>query len=1435
MTEQDPAGQDPAGQNPAGQNPAGQDPAGQEAGRDAGRDLVDQGTAIAVIGMAGRFPGAPDVARLWRNVLDGVESIRRLTDDELDAAGVDPVLRADPRYVRVAAPVDGVEEFDAAFFGYSPREAELADPQHRLFLECCWEALEVAGYASARYDGLIGVFGGASISTYWHRISSDRELFSSINEYQAIIGGDKDALTTMVSYKLGLRGPSIAVQTFCSTSLVAVHLACQSLRTGESDVALAGGVTVRVPDRVGHLYQEGGMGSPDGHVRSFDARAAGSMFGDGSAVVALKRLSDAVADGDDVVAVIRGSAVNNDGSVKVGFTAPSVGGQVAVIRRALADAGLSPEDIGCVEAHGTATELGDPIEVAALNAVFGPGRPGTCALGSAKTNVGHLDHAAGVAGLIKAALSVRHGVIPPSLHFERPNPEIDFSAGPFYVNTELREWPDRDGPRRAGLNSLGLGGTNAHVVVEEPPPPPPADPPGRPHQLLVFSGRADAAVDELVASVADVLADDGVALADAAYTLQVGRREFEHRRAVVAADTAEAVAALRAGEVLSTADVEFEVDRPVAFVFPDAAADAEDLYEREPVFRAAVDECRALPDRGPAAEAFTTGYALARLLTSWGLRPDALAGHGAGECVAACLSGALTLPEAVRLAVERARLAPSELAEWARANLDPAVPTIPYVSGTTGEWASASPEDWGREPGAEPVDLVDAVTRGSSRIAVRVGAGRLAGAVPTLAEDGGDRQRSVLTAVARLWLAGVPVDWAGLHAGERRRRVPLPTYPFQRRLYWLAPTEPAAQGGAGKALSALSREDPDRWLYLPAWRQTAPPAPAAGGGAPWLALVGGPAGEAVADAVAEEVGRSGGEVIRVRPGDGFAVLDDGSHTARPDSRADLKAVLARLWEADRRPRRLLHLLTLDTDPGAPAEQVLDRGFHSVVALAQALQDLGTGEVRVDVVTRGTQRVLGDEPLLPEQAAVVGPCRVVPLESPTTACRLIDVVLPDDRTPPAGLLAELAAEPEDRAVALRAGRRWVPAYEPVPAPPAPPSPVRDGGVYVVTGGLGGIGLAMAERLARAARARVVLLGRTGLPRRADWPALLADDQLDADVRRRVEGVRRIEATGAEVLVLATDVGDEEEVRAALATARERFGPITGVLHAAGVPGLGLLPFKQREAADRVLRPKVAGTRALERALRDDPVEFVVLFSSITSLTGGGPGQVDYCAANAFLDAWAHRAADDGRRVVAVDWGEWRWNAWDVGLAGYDARVREFFRVTRERFGIDFDEGWAALTAALATGLPQVVVSTQDFRAVADLGGLFTTEAVRRQGPAERHPRPDLTTTFVAPGTPVERTVADIWADALGVAEIGVRDNFFELGGNSLVGVDVVTRVRAAFPGADLAPHALYEAPTVRALARLVGGEGDARDGREQDDRQARGARRRQALGQVRSRT
>lgn len=650
------------------------------------------GLEIAIIGMAGRFPCAKNIQEFWRNLQDGVESISVFSDEELIRAGVEPNSLNHPQYVKAGALLEDVELFDADFFGYTPREAEILDPQHRVFLESAVAALEDASYNFGKNDSVVGVYGSSGMNSYLlNNLYPNRDLLSGFGIASAFAANDKDHLSTLVSYKLNLTGPAITIQTNCSSSLVAVHLACQGLLSGDCEIALAGGVSIPLPQNTGYLYQEGSIFSPDGHCRAFDADAKGMVGGAGVGIVVLKRLEKAIESGDRIYGVIKGSAINNDGAFKIGYTAPSVEGQARVIQAAHILAEVEADSISYIEAHGTGTPLGDPIEIAALTQAFRTSteKKNFCAIGSVKTNIGHLDTAAGITGLIKTALALHHQLLPPSLNFQQPHPKIDFANSPFYVNTKLSSWETTDTPRRAGVSSFGIGGTNVHLILEQAPVIETSEV-SRPWQLLLLSAKSNSALESMTANLLKYLQQPKLNLADVAYTLQVGRKTYDYRRMVVCRNQEEAVTALnnQTPQQVFTSFQE-QTERPVIFMFPGQGSQyvnmGRELYQVEPIFREQIDYCAELlqpllkldlrtilypdiPNTEETATAqlnqtyltqpvlFAIEYALAKLWISWGVKPKAMIGHSIGEYVAACLAGVFSLEDALKLVVLRGQL-----------------------------------------------------------------------------------------------------------------------------------------------------------------------------------------------------------------------------------------------------------------------------------------------------------------------------------------------------------------------------------------------------------------------------------------------------------------------------------------------------------------------------------------------------------------------------------------------------------------------------------------------------------------------------------------------------------------------------------------------------------------------------------------------------------
>lgn len=1332
--------------------------------------------SIAVIGMSCRFPGAPDPEAYWQLLAEGRNGIKAFSDEELLQQGVSKQALSQPSYVKHKPIIEDIELFDAQFFGYNPREAELLAPQYRLFMEYTWSALEDAGYNPETYPGLIGLYAGANMNDYlMHNLYPNRKRLA--REGAVMVPGIQgDYFTMATSFKLNLKGPSITVQTFCSTSAVAVHLACQSLLYGECDMALAGAANVHVPQNVGYWHHEGGIISPDGHVRAFDADAAGTVFGNGVGLVVLRRTADAVKAGDHIYATILGSAVNNDGSLKVSFTAPSVDGQAAAIVEAMANAGIEADQIRYVETHGTGTALGDPIEVAALTKAYRQttAASGYCAIGSVKPNIGHLDRASGIASVIKAVLALHRRQLPPSIDYHAPNPKIDFANSPFYVNTRLTDLGDSDEPVHIGLSSLGVGGTNVHLILGEAPAVRPSDPAGA-WQILPLSARTEGALERATDRLAAFLAArPQLNLADVAFTLQVGRKAFNHRRVAVVGPDDQVAQVLESRDAKRVATLYQERGkRPMAWMFSGQGSQygamGHQLYADENAYRQQVDNClnllraageaelaeslRAGFAAGAAPEAFNQTsltqpalficeYALAQTWLGWGLEPDAMIGHSVGEYVAATLAGVFSLRDALVLVATRARLMnqmqpgamlavalpEAELAPLLGNELSLAVvngpsrsvvaggfadiedlaasldargvvhkrintshafhshmmapmlerfvqafagltlnqPRIPFVSNLTGTWITdaqaTSPRYWADHLRGTVRfgDGLALLLQDPDRILIEVGPGKVLcdlakGALVdknsqlALASMTGDGERRALyTAFGRLWLEGVPLDWRKLHGGARRLRLSLPTYAFEPTRYWVDPPTAGEVEEAHDDGPLTKQVKLSDWFYSPVWHQTCPrDLESLGLGGCWLVLH---EEQGFGRKLADRLVAAGADVVRVYPAERFAAREDGYELA-PGSAADFSALVAELTSRAFMPQFVVHTWCLAA-PGQiePIDACKDKAFYSQMFLASALAVVERDRhLRFCVVSSQLWDVTGADEVHPVKGTLLGPARVIPQELNQADCVCVDLVLPDDSAawPPLieRVLAEATASPTEGLVAYRGRNRWTQAWEPLKIDNIDNKtlPLRDGGVYLITGGLGGIGLVLADFLAQKHGVKLVLTSRLGLPPREHWAERVNHPDEPESLRKRIRQVMDLEEMGAEVMVIAADSADRAAMTAGIETVLRRYGRIHGVIHAAGSAGGGLMQFKTREMAEQVLAPKVEGTLLLEELLAGQQLDFLVLCSSMTSVLGG-LGRVDYTAANAFFDVYAQKPWP-GCRTVSINWDAWQ----EVGMA------------------------------------------------------------------------------------------------------------------------------------------------------------------------------------------
>lgn len=1289
------------------------------------------GDRIAIVGRAGRFPSARNVDEFWAMLRDARVASQRLTDSDLLARGVSRRKLADPNYVRVANVLPDMEYFDAGFFGFSPREASILDPQHRHFLECGWEALEDAGYVPEKFDGRIGVFAGSGMQAYLpFNLLSNPDLAEEIGLFLLRhTGNDKDFLTTRLSYLLNLTGPSVAVQTACSTSLVAVHTAMSSLLNMECDMAIAGGVTIELPHHVGYTYAEGEILSPDGLCRAFDDDSKGTVFGSGVALVVLRRYEDAVADGDDIKAVILASAVNNDGSGKASYLAPSVDGQAEAAAEALALSGLSPGDISYIETHGTGTPIGDPIELAALQQVYGGVQKAGIGIGSVKTNIGHLDTAAGAASLIKVVEAMRHRTLPASLNFSKPNSRFDFDASPFRVVAQGGAW-EPGGPLRAAVNSLGVGGTNAHLIVEEAPRREVLADDGA-WKLFPFSARTKADLDRTREGWAAWLGGEVPALRDVAFTLREGRRAFGERFVVSARNAQELQAAIGARSTAYRQQGSAGDSAPrIVFLYPGGGAQypgaGAGMLASFPVFAEAVRTCfAALPPSAPAdlyevmfrrergdAEAksklersgyaipalFILEYAYTQLWASWGVKPDAILAHSVGEYAGAVAAGAMRLEDALKIVALRGKVmdeAPAgamtsvplsadavrpylgdtldiaaintdettvlsgqtadierlehdlakaglearrihiEVAAHSRqldGQLEPfragfagvpfEKPAVPMASSMRGGWAEGedlcSAEYWVQHL-RNTVRFADAartVLGGQPSIVIEVGPGQTLGPLLEACKaspravlyssprprDDTDEAGVALAALGGVWANGVDVDWS-LAVPSDGARVSLPTYAFAKERHWVEPGRGLARDDADEAPQLARRPDLAQWFEELGWSEQPRHGATPGLDGDWLVFA---SDDALSEAVLTRLSAKGARVVAVRAGAGF---ERGEHgfSVRPDAQEDFDALADALPSA---PARTLYLWGTDPRLGGQA-------FSGAYLLARLLQQTEQA-THLTFVVQGAAGVAGEPAPNPQADVLLGAVRVAPREISGLTSVLVDFGEGADID---ALLAEAAAPGEADHVALRASR-FVRSRNvaPIAKPQDLPQRLRKNGVYLITGGAGGIGRELARWLAETAQARLIVLSRS----------------TSEDVALRAA----IESHGGEVMFVQADLADPDATAQALQAAAERFGALNGVIHAAGVLDDAPLALQPLETALAVMEPKLTGARTLDRLYPEGSLDFFAVMSS-TSVLLGGVGQTSYAGANAALEAIAASRRDG----FSIAWGAWR----DIGMA------------------------------------------------------------------------------------------------------------------------------------------------------------------------------------------
>ena len=1526
---------------------------------------------IAIIGMSCRFPGANNIDEFWQNLIAGKETIQRFTPEELLSSGESEEKIHNQHYVNARGIVTGPELFDASFFGFSAADARLLDPQHRFFLECGWEALEAAGYASEKCKDLIGVYASMAESTYLQdHILKNKHVMESIDWLQLRIANSLTTLGTQLSYRLNLKGPSVNISTACSSSLVTVITACKALLDYDCDLAIAGSSVISIPQTKGYLYQTGGIESADGHCRAFDADATGTVFSDGVGVVVLKRLSEAIKDRDFIYATIKSWNINNDGADKAGYTAPSVRGQARCILSAANFANINLDSLQYIETHGTGTAIGDPIEINAMKMAFEAqtNQQQFCAIGSVKTNIGHADIAAGMASIIKTALTLKNQCIPASLHYKQSNPAIDFSQTPFYVNDQLTPWQaDGISPRRAGINSSGIGGTNAFLILEEH-----QQKIAEPHdttsqQILIISGKTPTALDQAFTHLLQHIEQNPqLNLPNIAYTLQLGRTDFSYRKVVICNSKA-ALLTLHTQQV--TGHIAFQQKKTVAkhnkivFMFPGQGSQyngmCDDLYHSEPAFSKLIDTCLDYLNEDIKQEVslllfgyhnashpsnrtlivqpalFIFEYALATFLIKLGIVPDALVGHSIGEYVAACLSGVMDYKTALCLIQLRAQLmemtepgsmlaisgneeavmqliqnhpvsiaacnTPSntvisgapyiiedlkqELAakhilakrlntthafhsllmapildDFARGveKIEFQHPTIPFISNISGEWAQdhevSNPEYWVNHiaqtvrfsdslelllesefnvfleigPGSTLTQFIKEVSQNNPKLLLRNVNHRPKHALftPTTRTHSDTESNTVqwLKVIAELWLQGVKIDWHYFNQNRTRARLPLPTYPFERQRFWISPSASLDN------VTTYEKQPYAQWFYEQTWKRvsfqkTYPEQPCA-----WIILQ-------------DELGMGASiqqylldhqpSVFTVSCSDRFKHSSKYAYQMDVANREHYQLLLQSILPGIDLPLYVINLLPFML-PDAPNKMTeswdqnrvsnnLTRCFYSTLFLTQAIiENQYSLPTHITVVGNELFSVLG-ETVAPVKATVTGPCRIIPIEHPQIKIKIIDIEF-DGRHPESsegspelqemsrdarhdacnGYAQHIVADTlqhdrHESIVAYRKNYRWIQGFSNVALPQKQEMVLRDNACFLLTGGLGGIALTLANKIAQhVEKPSFILVTRSRFPAPTEWEPWLKEHPSEDPTSKKIRRLQSIVKHGGHIHLHQANIADAVQMQSLIAEVKTKFSSIHGVIHCAGTPGGGLAQFKTRDMADKVFEPKVLGTYILCSLLQQEPLDFFVLCSSITSIVGEA-SQIDYCSANACLDAFPYSTVlqNSSTLFTSINWNTWQ----EVGMAVETERPENLSYFKRNN-DITPDEGAQIFLDTLRQGAKQMILSTLPLMSFIERMQTQAADEVSAPDLIERHTILNNDTSYQAPRNEIETQIATIWQDIFSLDKVGIQDDFFRLGGHSLTALRLLSKIERQFKVTVSVSTFLEQATTIEKLAEVI---------------------------------
>lgn len=1360
--------------------------------------------SIAVIGMSARFPGANNINEFWENLRIGRDTITHFSDAELRQAKIPENLIQNPSYIKRRGILEDIDKFDADFFGISPYEAAMMDPQQRVFLEICWEALECAGYTSTKSKLLIGVYAGMSDSSYLQNcLLKNTEFLASHQPTQTTIANSCHFLATKVSYYLDLRGPSLNINTACSTSLAAIIEACKALVNGDCDIALAGGVTIIVPQISGYLYQDGSILSRDGKCHTFDKNASGTVSSNGAGVVVLKRLTDAISDGDAIDAVIKGYAINNDGNAKASYAAPSILEQSRCIAMALST--VDVESVGYIEAHGTGTLLGDPVEIKALTKAFRhyTDKKQYCAIGSVKTNIGHTDTAAGVAGFIKTVLALKNKIIPASLYYSEPNPHIQFEESPFYVNAKQMNWKESKGKRCAGVSSFGIGGTNTHVILEESPTKIYLNS-AKSWQIILLSAKTSDALNNQKKLLLKYLIDSctpSIQLSDIAYTLQIGRKDFEYRHAIVWSNRDQLIVALQnSNNVLGYQNTFVLEKKPkLIFIFSEResiyAGIIKHQYFNDSLFKSNVNKClECLPknlqisalnylidDKDQLNKAleniikkiclFVVDYCIADMLLSWNIVPDVIVGYESGEYIAACLSKVFGFKEAIALALrswmqESSFKIDNELMGFISISdkVEYKNPVIPYLSNINSEQKNEiknSPSVFMKI--CMNLDALEYFNHSDED-----GFCSHIWFLPSEKEylkNPELQQFCIENALAKAWICKIPINWNAYHGSCERHRVHLPTYPFEKTKHWIDPS-------VSNVSKHVSRDPKVPHIYEPYWELSVSNSKSDSVDLSGNYLIFADE-KFLQNNLIKKLATKKREIICVIQGDKFSEISNNVYQINPNSKNDYQQLFLALQTIKKLPKFVIHCWSLKCTENKStleiSDLILKDGFLSLVYFSQVFISINQSEkTYLTVITNKLKKIHPNDEVIPEKYTLLGISLVLPQEY-QALCRVIDSDALQLNSSELSsfyhnIMLDGSYNPEELFVAYRSGIKFINKFKEYSNnQEIKQSIFAVNGVYLITGGLGKIGLELAEFLAEKYSAHIILVSRSG------------SDRAEAVCREPDYSYRlsNIKSKAKTLSIVKADVTNFDQMQEVFKEIKLKHKKIDAIFHLAGVVNSStyhLVKDLTNEEIYRQFLPKIQGVKVIEALTNQLPVDFCILFSSLASIVGG-IGFASYSSANCCLDGFSEYHQNNRK----TRWISLNWDVWDFStkISGINSSVFE------EHF-LNFQHGYRYIISS--NNLRHKIIEN------INKNNLLCSDSKQD----------DL--FFETKKLSIEDTLKQIFKECLQVSEVNNNDDFYHIGGDSLSAIRLLELIEKRFNRISMSE--LIENSSILKLKNLI---------------------------------